>query len=309
MFEPWQKFNAKKATTLMNQHHETLRREHASLRKLLRQTSKGQKSKAQTPADLSERINALRRTWRKVVKDHTSVSKALIANCCTVNFMNVLDTFVAHSFLGVTCDKVWQTLAEHSPSIGEHEIRQPMGQTTYAPNLSQAKTIRDIHHRLAALLRKSFGPTENGGPLTESENQEESELRARYIDMAQQVECPPGYSYRNAREDSDRLHQLHCKRLSPRSAGGGELTAAEDDEEALLTAWVAAYWQSPDRKRLQELEFRRFSRCLLNDDEQKELDELRKKYPFVESETGRKLRELLEQRSRDRGRTRHRPPD
>ena len=306
MFEPWQKFNAKKATTLMNQHRKTLAREHASLRKLLRQ------KKGQTPADLAERINALRRTWRKVVKDHTSVSRALIANCCTVNFMNVLDTFVAHSYLGVTCDKVWQTLAEHSPSIGEHEIRQPMWQTTYAPNLSQAKTIRDIEHRLSALVRKSFGPTESGGQLTESERQEQSELRARYIDMAQQVECPPGYSYRNARQDSDRLHQLHCKRLSPRSAGGGELTAAEDDEEALLTAWVAAYWQSPDgreRKRLQELEFRRFSRRLLNDEEQKELDELRKKYPFVESETGRKLRELLEQRSRDRGRTRHRPPD
>ena len=280
MFEPWQKFNAKKATTLMNQHRKTLAREHASLRKLLRQ-KKRQKSKAQTPADLAERINALRRTWRKVVKDHTSVSEALIANCCTVNFMNVLDTFVAHSFLGVTCDKVWQTLAEHSPSIGEHEIRQPMWQTTYAPNLSQAKTIRDIHHRLSALLQKRYAPTDSGGPLTESENQEESELRARYIDMAQQVECPPGYSYRNAREDSDRLHQLHCKRLSPRSAGGGELTAAEDDEEALLTAWVAAYWQSPDRKRLQELEFRRFSRCLLSDEEQKELDELRKNIPLA----------------------------
>jgi len=247
MFEPWQKFNAKKATTLMNQHRKTLAREHASLRKLLRQ------KKGQTPADLAERINALRRTWRKVVKDHTSVSRALIANCCTVNFMNVLDTFVAHSYLGVTCDKVWQTLAEHSPSIGRPENCQPMGQTTYAPNLSQAKTIRDIEHRLSALVRKSFGPTESGGPLTESERQEQSELRARYIDMAQQVECPPGYSYRNARQDSDRLHQLHCKRLSPRSAGGGELTAAEDDEEALLTAWVAAYWQSPDgreRKRL-----------------------------------------------------------
>src|ERR1700756_924088 len=94
------------------------------------------------------------------------------------------------------------------------------------------------------------------------------------------VECPPGYSYRNARQDSDRLHQLHCKRLSPRSAGGGGLTAAEDDEEALLTAWSAAYWQSPDgreRKRLEELEFRRFSRCPFNDEEQNELNALRKK--------------------------------
>src|SRR6516225_12153408 len=161
MFEPWQKFNAKKATTLMNQHRRTFAREHASLRKLLRQ-KKGQKSKAQTPADLAERINALRQTWRKVVKDHTSVSKALIANCCTVNFMNVLDTFVAHSFLGVTCDKVWQTLAEHSPSIEHAKIRQPMGQT--APNLSHAKIIRDIERRLSALLQKRYAPTESGGP-------------------------------------------------------------------------------------------------------------------------------------------------
>jgi hypothetical protein len=215
--------------------------------------------------------------------------------------MNVLDTLVAHSFLGVTCDEVWQTLAEHSPSIGQPNIRRPMGQTTYAPNLSQAKTIRDIHHRLSALLQIRYAPTESGGPLTESENQEESELRARYSDMAQQIECPPWYSYRNAREDSDRLHQLHCKRLSPPSAGGGELAGAEDDEEALLTARVAAYWHSPDgrdRKRLQELEFRRFSRRLLNDEEQKELDELRKKYPFIESETGRKLRELRTDRTR-----------
>jgi hypothetical protein len=59
------------------------------------------------------------------------------------------------------------------------------------------------------------------------------------------------------------------------------------------------------------LELRRFSRRPLNDEEQKELDELRKKYPVAktESETGRKLRELLEQRSRDHSRTRLRPPD
>jgi hypothetical protein len=253
-------------------------REHASLRKLLRQ------KKGLTPADLSERINGLRQTWRKIVKDHTSVSRALIAECCIVNFMNVLDTFVAHSHLGVTCDKVWQTLAEHSPSIGEPKIRQAMGQTTHAPNLSRAKTIRDIERRLSALLRKRYAPTENGGPLTESERQEESELRARYIDMAQQIECPPGYSYGNAREDSDRLHQLLCKRPSPRSTGGGELTGAEDDEEAILTARVAAYWHSSegrDRKRLKELELRRFSRCPLNDEEQNELDELRKNIPLA----------------------------
>ena len=105
MFEPWRKFNAKKATTLMNNHNKTLRREHAQLKRLLRQ-----KSKQQTPADISERINALRQTRRKIVIDHTLVCHALIAECCRINFMKILDLFVAHSFLGVTCDKVWQTL-------------------------------------------------------------------------------------------------------------------------------------------------------------------------------------------------------
>jgi hypothetical protein len=130
-----------------------------------------------------------------------------------------------------------------------------MGQNAHAPNLSQAKTFRDLERRLSALLRKRYAPTENGGPLTECERREESELRAQYIDMAQQIECPPGYSSRNAREDSDRLHQLLCKRLSPPSTGGGELTGAEDDEEAILKARVAAYWHSPegrDRKRAQQ---------------------------------------------------------
>ena len=93
----------------------------------------------------------------------------------------------------------------------------------------------------------------------------------------QQIECPPGYL---PSEDRKRLSQLYTKRLLPPSCGGGELTGAEDDEEAILTARVAAYWQSPEgreRKRLEELELRRFSRRPLNDEEQKELDELRKK--------------------------------
>jgi hypothetical protein len=160
-----------------------------------------------------------------------------------------------------------------------------------------------------ALLRKRYAPTENGGPLTESERLEECELKAEHSRLAQQIECPPGYS---PSDDRKRLWQLHIKRLSPPS--GGELSGAEDDEEAILTARVAAYWQSPkgrERKRLEELELRRFSRRLLNDEEQQELDELRKKYPVAktESEIGRKLRELREQRSRDHRRTRHRPPD
>jgi hypothetical protein len=178
--------------------------------------------------------------FEKAVIDHTFVCRALTSTCCTVNLLNVLDLFVAHSHLGATSDKVWQTLLEHCPSIGQANA---IGQNAHGPNLSRAKTFRDIERRLSALLRKRYGPSENGGPLTERERREESELHAQYIDIAQQIECPPGYSYRNAREDSDRLHRLFCKRLSPPSTGGGELTGAEDDEEAILTARAAAYWR------------------------------------------------------------------
>jgi hypothetical protein len=41
-------------------------------------------------------------------------------------------------------------------------------------------------------------------------------------------------------KDCNRLHQLNCKRLSPPSCGGGE-KEAEDEEEAFLTARVAAF--------------------------------------------------------------------
>src|ERR1700756_3282423 len=56
MFEPWKRFDARKAAALMNKHRKTLRQEQESLRKLLRDKSKDQKAE-----DMSERINALRR--------------------------------------------------------------------------------------------------------------------------------------------------------------------------------------------------------------------------------------------------------
>jgi hypothetical protein len=174
-----------------------------------------------------------------------------------------------------------------------------MGQNEPAINLSQAKTLRDIERRLSTLSRKRYAPSENGGALTESERREESDLRARQIDIAQAIPCSPGYSYRNAREDNDRLHQLHCKRLSPPSTGGGELSGADDDEEAILTARVASYRHSSegrDLKRIQELEFQRICGNL-NEHGQKELDELTRKYPNqnANSELASAIRDKLMQ--------------
>src|SRR3954469_7183529 len=61
--------------------------------------------------------------------------------------------------------------------------------------------------------------------------------------------------------------------------GGGELTDGDDDEEAYVSARLAAYrhgQQGRDRCRMTELEV---YRSYLNPDEEAELDLLRSKYP------------------------------
>ena len=117
--------------------------------------------------------------------------------------------------------------------------------------------MRDIEHRLAVLLRKQCGPSENGGPATAAEIIEEAKLRVVISDKAQALVCPAGYGPGDALNDSNRLHQLHCKHFSPSSCGGGELKGAEDEEEAFLTARIAAFRYSQegsDRQRITELE-------------------------------------------------------
>ena len=89
--------------------------------------------------------------------------------------------------------------------------------------------------------------------------------------------CPPGYG--PGATTHNRLWQLHNKRLTPPSCGGGELKGVEDEEEAFLTVRVAAFRHSQkgrDWERITELEVYRVHR---SDDEQAELDELRIKYP------------------------------
>jgi hypothetical protein len=164
-----------------------------------------------------------------------------------------------------------------SPGGGKASaIRETDG---FAIDIEEAKALRDIEHRLSVLLRKRYAPSENGGPLTAAEIAEESELRALISKRSAALVSPPGYGPQDAMEDNNRLHQLNCKRLSPASCGGGELKGADDQEEALLTARVAAFRHSPegrDRQRITELEVYRQYR---NSDEQAELDQLRVVYP------------------------------
>ena len=147
-------------------------------------------------------------------------------------------------------------------------------------DIAEAKAFRDIEHRLAVLMRKRFGPSENGA-LTAAEIVEETELDALIDKKAAEFVCPPGYGPDDAMKNSNRLHQLDCRRMRPPAYGGSELKGAEDEEEAFLTARVAAFWHSPegrDRKRIRELEFKGIGGCRTLY-EQKELDQLTLLYP------------------------------
>src|SRR4029077_15460282 len=75
-----------------------------------------------------------------------------------------------------------------------------------------AKALRDDYHRLGELERKKCGD-----PLSAAEVGEESKLRARIDDRARAIGCPAGYGLKQAQKDSNRLHQLYCKRISPPS--------------------------------------------------------------------------------------------
>jgi hypothetical protein len=166
-----------------------------------------------------------------------------------------------------------------------------------------AKALRDDYHRLGELERKKCGD-----PLSAAEVEEESKLRARIGDRARAIGCPAGYGLKQAQKDSNRLHQLYCKRISPPSCRGGALPDAEDTEEAQLRARVAAFDESPEgcaRRRIRELEMQDF-RGGRSAAEQNELDRLRTLYPDLPLDPDDPLTEAFEAWRRERARLQHR---
>ena len=156
--------------------------------------------------------------------------------------------------------------------------RDSMGEFTI--DIEQAKAFRDLEHRFDLFERKRFGPIENRR-FTAAEIVEDEELSALITKTADTFVCPPGYRSNDALRDSNRLHQLNCKRMSPR----GVLSNAEDEEDARLRVRVAAFWRSPegrDRVRMRELGLKRIRRRC-SADEEKELDRLESLYPRVET--------------------------
>jgi hypothetical protein len=142
-----------------------------------------------------------------------------------------------------------------------------------------AKALRDDYNRLTELGRKSLGRDKRG--LSAAEIEEESRLSASIAERARAIGCPEGYGPRQARKDHNRLHWLYCKRLSPRSSGGGTLSATESAEEAQLVARVLAFEESPEglaRSRILNLQLLTWS-GKISTAEQTELDSLLKLYP------------------------------
>jgi hypothetical protein len=161
------------------------------------------------------------------------------------------------------------------PGDGAASVTFIEGVGYFAIEPELAKAVRDDQHRLGELLRKRCG-----GPLSAAEINEEIELRARVADRASAISCPVGYGPKQALNDRNRLHKLHCKRLTPSSCGGGVLSEAEDAEEAQLEARVAAFEHSPEgraRSRIFELQQQRFAAFSVA--ERDELKDLMTRYP------------------------------
>src|SRR5258706_13009497 len=170
-------------------------------------------------------------------------------------------------------------LVHGKPGIAPPEVGNAGAIDGFTIDIEEAKALRDIEHRLSVLLRKRYAPSENGGPPTAAEIVEETELDAMFQERAAVVVSPPDYGASDATNDSNRLHQLNCKRLSPPSCGGGELKGADDGGETLLTARPAPYRHKPERRdRARKLQLifarRRPRRC-----GKEEPDRLKAQYP------------------------------
>ncbi len=169
------------------------------------------------------------------------------------------------------------------------------GARDYTIDPTLAKALRNDQQQLSELIRKR-PPSQHDGSVSAAEVEEESRLRASIADRVKAISCPIGYGPRQARNDSNRLHQLNCKRLTPPSCGGGTLTDAEDAEEAQLLARVAAYDESPEgrvRNRIFELQLQAFGREF-GATQRNELDNLRTLYPDLALDPNDPLKETLE---------------
>ena len=137
-------------------------------------------------------------------------------------------------------------------------------------DLDLARQIRDDDWRAYQLSRKVFKMR-----LTAAEHEERSKIRQRVIEKARGIVVPPGYGMSQSNRDADRNRLLFRKRLK---FPYRKLPPAEDVENAVLTARLKAFHQSPEAiasGRINNLQ----RRLKLPPPEAEELQQLVLKYP------------------------------
>jgi hypothetical protein len=76
-----------------------------------------------------------------------------------------------------------------------------------------ARALRDDWERACHLLRKEWGPSEMGGPISAAEMEEKYQLFASIKERARAIGCPASYGAVQRSNDHDRLHKAWLKRL------------------------------------------------------------------------------------------------
>jgi hypothetical protein len=91
-------------------------------------------------------------------------------------------------------------LVHAKPGIASPGVGKADAIDGFTIDIEEAKALRDIKQRLSAFLRKRYGPSENGGPLTDAEIVEESELDAIFHKKAAALESPRGLRRKRCHE-------------------------------------------------------------------------------------------------------------
>jgi hypothetical protein len=115
--------------------------------------------------------------------------------------------FTPVSTLRIRVARAAAPLVHGKPGIASPGVGKAGAIDGFNIDIEEAKALRDIKHRLAVFLRKRYGPSENGGPLTDAEIVEETELDAIYHLAFRQRQCQPGATPLGRTNPTMRSHQ------------------------------------------------------------------------------------------------------
>jgi hypothetical protein len=156
--------------------------------------------------------------------------------------------------------------------IGKSSV--PDSRPDFPIPLSVAMALRNDDLRRNELLQKQHC---SGRDLVPSEIDELKRLEASIKKRAQAIQCPEGYGEKQAL-----LESRYTYRRLERVRLGKKPTTSEDIEDALSNARLLVYAESPDgqaRQSILQLKLRQFSHHRLDSAEEKQLNDLKIRYP------------------------------